>query len=220
MHYYIDGYNLLFRLMHTGENLQSLRENVIQEINKKAALTHLNVSIVFDAPLKLGEGNRSHYDAIEILYTSEGETADEFLITCLKNSPQPHKETIVTSDKKLALRARHKSAHTVSVEEFIDLLNRRYKNKLSQLKRPQPAPRISSHQSLKQVPKAKQPEPVPKASAEECLDYYELTFQANYEKLLQEEKQQIAEKEEQKRKNKRRPKPPRQSPFPPEQKDA
>lgn len=216
MHYYIDGYNLLFRLMHTGENLQNLREKVIQEINQKAGLINLNVSIVFDAPFKLGEGNRSHYDAIEILFTAEGETADEFLLAQLRSCANPQKETIVTSDKKLAWAARHKSAHTVSVEEFIDWLNRRYKNKLNQLKKPLPAPRITK--APPPVPKAS--EPASKTSVEECVDYYELTFQAKFEKLLQEETQQQIEKEEKKQKNKRRPKPPKKSPFPPEQKDA
>jgi uncharacterized protein len=211
MHYYIDGYNLLFRLMHKGENLQDLREHVIQEINKKVSLVHLDVSIVFDAPLQLGEGSRSHYDAVEILFTAKGETADEFLISELRICTDPHQETIVTSDKKLAWRARHKSAHTQSVEEFIDLLNRMYKNKLKQLKKPQPAPRKSSPL----INPAPQKLPSPAATPEESADYYERVFQDNFEKILLEE-----EKEKAKQPlapPKRKPKQPKKSLFPPDE---
>ena len=54
MHYLIDGYNLLFRLLHDEKDLQSEREAIIYDLNKKISLIHLNASIVFDAAFQVG----------------------------------------------------------------------------------------------------------------------------------------------------------------------
>ena len=56
MHYFIDGYNLLFRLLHGSEDLQSEREAIIYELNKKISLIKLDVAIVFDAAYQIGGG--------------------------------------------------------------------------------------------------------------------------------------------------------------------
>ena len=58
-------------------------------------------------PFKLASRTRSHYDELEILFTAEGETADEYIIDEIKNHPHPQQETVVTSDKKLAWHVRH-----------------------------------------------------------------------------------------------------------------
>lgn len=72
MHYFIDGYNLLFRLQHTDEDLQKQREAIIHDLNKKISLIKIDVSIVFDSAFQIGERTRSHYHEIEILFTAEG----------------------------------------------------------------------------------------------------------------------------------------------------
>ena len=35
MHYFIDGYNLLFRILRAGDNLQKQREEIIQDLEIK-----------------------------------------------------------------------------------------------------------------------------------------------------------------------------------------
>ena len=80
MHYFLDGYNLLFRLLHNGEDLQSQRDSIIFDLNKKFSLLKLNASIVFDSAFQIGGRTRSHYDALEILYTAKRETADEYIL--------------------------------------------------------------------------------------------------------------------------------------------
>lgn len=184
MHYYIDGYNLLFRLMHTHDNLQTSREQIILDLNKKVSLVKIDASVVFDGTFQVGEGTRTHFDHIEILFTAEGETADEFILEELKNSRRPEQETVVTSDKKLAWQARCRQARTENVEEFMSWLNKSYKNKLKQLKNP-PKPRITSK------PKPLEPltpaEPLLEA-AESSHDYYARIFEAHYLELVKNEK--------------------------------
>lgn len=193
MHYFIDGYNLLFRLLHSsGSNLQSQREAIIYDLNKKIALVKIDVSIVFDATSQIGGGSRTHYDHLEILYTAEGETADEYIIEEIKNHPQPQQEIIVTSDKKLSWLVRNRSAHTETVEEFTLWLNRSYKNKLKQLKKEKIEPPPPSFQ-LPQ--KNTSPLALLKdAPIEDYTDYYAKIFESEWEAIqVQEEEKRKKE---------------------------
>ena len=205
MHYFIDGYNLLFRLLHRDENLQSQRSTLVQDLNEKISLLKIDASIVFDGTFQVGESSRSHYHQLEILYTAEGETADDYIMDEIRRHPHPEQETVVTSDKKLAWRVRTRLAHVESVEEFMLRLNRSYKNKLRHLKNekeltpprsPLPPPRRSV------IPNASTP-------AEECTDYYSQIFEAEWKKIEESEKQKKQENHELNRDNKPLPRNPK-----------
>lgn len=191
MHYFIDGYNMLFRLMHADDNLQSNREQIIYELNKKISLVNMNVSVVFDAAFQLGERSRSHFKELEILFTAEGETADEFILEEIKTSSYPQQETVVTSDKKLAWWVRRHLAHTETVEDFITRLNKLYKKKLKQAKKEQaPSSPSSPSASPILVSKATKKSITPSSTAtlEEYIDYYEQVFESHFQELLTQEK--------------------------------
>lgn len=185
MHYFIDGYNLLFRLLHDGEDLQSQREAIIHNLNQKISLLKLEVSIVFDAAFQIGERTRSHYDALEILFTAEGETADEYIIDEIKNNPHPQQETVVTSDKKLAWRIRNRSAHTQSVEEFVLWLNRAYKNKIRQLKKGKQKP--ATPVPPRPPPASRSLTPPKDAPLEAYTEYYSQLFESEWQEILKKE---------------------------------
>ena len=131
MHYFIDGYNLMFRVLRTGDDLQKQRESIVSDLNKKIQLLNLNVTIVFDAHYQYGEGSRSLFESLEISFTDHGESADDYILKRVKSSPNPKQETVVTSDNKLAWRVRSLLGKTESVKEFLSRLNRRYENRLS-----------------------------------------------------------------------------------------
>lgn len=172
MHYYIDGYNLLFRVLHAGDDLPSQRQRMIEELNTKFQLLNLNATLVFDSQYQIGSSTRSHYQCLEILFSSHGETADERILDEIRVDLFPRQAVVVTSDKKLAWFARRCSVKTESVEQFMEWVNKRYKNKLHQ--RPTPA----KQQASTALPKPKPPSaPVPKATPEENFDYYLDQFQ-------------------------------------------
>lgn len=194
MHYYIDGYNLVFRLLHDDEELQSQREAIIYDLNQKISLVKIDVSIVFDSTFQIGGRTQSHYHELEILFTAEGETADEYILDEIKNNPHPEQETIVTSDKKLAWRVRNRSAHTESVEDFILWLNRAYKNKIRELKKqkhkPSPStesPSKSSSSSIPSKPPSSSKIPPKDAPLEACTEYYARIFESEWEEIKKEE---------------------------------
>jgi uncharacterized protein len=179
--YFIDGYNLLFRVLQGGENLQQERQQLIKELERKLSLLKLPAVIVFDSQYQPDEGSVTHLKWLEIIFTAQGETADEYILQRLKdtsNSSQAHsKQTcVVTSDKKLAWLCRKRLAKVESVEEFTALLNRRVKNKQKEKAKAFPASPSTQETA---VPKKAAP-PQKHASAEECSNYYLDAFEKAY----------------------------------------
>ena len=129
MHYYIDGYNLLFRVLRAGDDLQKQRQEITADIGKKVTLLELEATLVFDSHYQKDGYVRSHLNSLEIVFTAMGETADELILQELKESAHPSQHTVVTSDKKLANLCRLRQAKTESIDEFLGWLNKRYKNK-------------------------------------------------------------------------------------------
>ncbi len=218
MHYFIDGYNMLFRLKHADEDLQKQREELISDLNKKVSLVKLDISIVFDSTYQVGESTRSHFNELEILFTGQGETADEFILEELGKGIHTQQEIVITSDKKLAWQARRRLAQTQTTEEFLIWLNKAYKNKLRLLKNP-------VDKSKKAFPILKKPAgpkssvlPPLKAKIEDCQNYYEQIFEKEFQHLMEKESFKKEEKLISKNQHKRAPRKPRQkrSDFPDE----
>lgn len=209
MHYYIDGYNLLFRLSGSRNDFAKQRQALIDELNHKVGLLGLNVTIVFDAQHQPESGSRSHYKKLKVIFSEPNETADDRILEEIKIEQKPHLHTVVTSDKKLAWFARRCLAKTESVEQFIEWLDKRYANRIRQ-NREAPQQVASPKKAIvpKKVVQAKPP-PESTLPAEKCTDYYLEQFQKNFEEI---EKQTIKKpkKETQKKPTtKSRKKPPR-----------
>lgn len=189
MHYYIDGYNMLFRHM-PSRNLQAERETLLDELNQKISLLNLDVSIVFDATFQEGGRSRSHLESLEILYSAEGETADEYIIDVISRASNPRSEVVVTNDKMLASHVRHFSAKVESVEAFMQWLNRSYQKRLRNPKKPK---------TKLVLPKFIPPAPfipiiAPPFSStisndyERDVDYYQRIFEAEFQ-MIEEQKE-------------------------------
>ena len=173
MHYYVDGYNVLFRLLHAGDNLKEQREQFIEYFKKKVQALNLQVTLVFDSQHHPGESSRAFQGVLEIAFTSNGQTADEYILGKI----DAEQDVVVTSDKKLAWEARTHFVKTETVEEFFSWLNKRYKNKIKRAKEAK-----IREEPLKVI--AKPPAPVKKrakpsvtATFQECFEYYLETFE-------------------------------------------
>lgn len=186
MHYIVDGYNLLFRILTSSVDLATRRQTIIENLNKKIQVVGIDVTIVFDSNYRLDESQKSHYNHLEIQFTSRGITADDWIIEKVKRLPHPEKEIVVTSDKKLAWSVRHSLAKTETIEEFITHLNRRYKNKLHGEKKEagsSPKPFLKPVKPLiAEKPKVYNLKP------EECFEFYLKEFEENFSKIAKPEK--------------------------------
>ena len=167
MHYYIDGYNLMFRVLRAGDNLQQQRESIIKDLSQKIQSVGLNATLVFDAQYQSSESVRSHIKDLEIYFTDHGESADDFILKQIRLDKYPQHHIVVTSDKKLAWLARIKGSQTESVEDFFKQLNNRYKNKLQRKKLP------SLQEKDPPITQKKITAPATSTDTpEQCLDYY------------------------------------------------
>lgn len=181
MHYYIDGYNLLFRIINAGENLQEPRQRIIQDLSKKIIALNINATLVFDSQYETSPHSFTRIKNFEVHFTDHGETADEYILEDLKKLADPEKTVVVTSDKKLAWQARRYLAKTESIEEFVGWLNRRYKNRLKKLKALHNAPiktNVPEKKIALKVSSSSQSKPSSDVSPEECLNYYLEQFES------------------------------------------
>lgn len=177
MHYYIDGYNLMFRVLQNREgNLQTQRQQMIDDLTQKIEFLELDVTFVFDAQYQPCDSSRSFFRNLEILFTAHGETADEAIINEIKSESKPRQQVVVTSDKKLAWFARRCSVKTESVEEFVAWVNKRCHNKL----RHQRAEVLAKRAVIKTAPIVELgTKPIPKAlppAQPGSIDYYLAAF--------------------------------------------
>jgi predicted RNA-binding protein with PIN domain len=191
MHYYIDGYNLLFRLSRAGDELQKQRQGIIQDLETKINFIGLDATLVFDAQHYEGDSIRRHLNRLEVVFTAAGETADEYILQRLKESPNPSQETVATSDKKLAWLSRSRHAYTQSVEDFVAWLNKRYRNKLREKssKKPlalrplKPHQSASSHNVRVEVAEPSS-RPLLNATVEECFVWYLKAFEEAFKETV------------------------------------
>lgn len=174
MRYFIDGYNLFFRFNKDANDFSKQRQLMIDELNWKMRFLKIEATVVFDSQYQRSPGSRSFFHDIEVIFTDEGETADDRILEEIKAIANPRNVTVVTSDKKLAWFARRCEAKTESVEVFSAWLNKRYENK----KRQKPADKKAAKKASKKIePTSSTLEPQPNAKPEECNDYYLTLFE-------------------------------------------
>lgn len=183
-YYLIDGYNLLFYLQLAPDSLKNTRKTLVDEINKKISALNLQCTIVFDATLSV-DSSRSHLNTLEIVFTSQGQTADEWIIEELKLKRAIQKYVVVTGDKQLARLVRQQHVAVQSINEFLSNINCRYKN----LKKPKykklgsTAFQALNSQEISQ-PLAP-PMPAVERILEGSLEYYLKVFEEKFQKMPQ-----------------------------------
>lgn len=123
MHYLVDGYNLLFRLVKSPRPLQKTRERFLKTLDEEVSEANLEVAIIFDsAEKKLAGVSRRHLEAIEVIFTSEGLSADEYILEKISSSTSPKQKTVVSADRDLLRKAKRLGATPMSFAEFFSLL--------------------------------------------------------------------------------------------------
>ncbi len=126
MHYLVDAYNLLFRTLKKRGSLEKSRQLLIEELNEIISQLNLHVTLVFDgAEEHLPLPTRGHFDAIEIIYTSKNQTADEYIYGEITHARTPAQMTVVTNDRELSGRCHQNRAKTMTIDEFLHFLKKK-----------------------------------------------------------------------------------------------
>ena len=132
MHYWIDGYNLLFHLPKTEDSFEEKRRILIFKINEQIKKFSLTATVVFDASdPSQNFDTRSHYDSLEIIYTHPKKSADDAILEAIELSKNPSLLCVVSSDKGLCLKAKALGSNTLSLPEFLHFLSKKHKRKTS-----------------------------------------------------------------------------------------
>lgn len=180
MHYLIDGYNLLFQTawMHYHDSLEEARKRLIIELDSLASQLNLSISVVFDAPLQNEALSRGHFNALQVIFTARGQTADQFLIDWVEELLPAKNVTVVTSDKTLA---RHIRSFGVKVEPVTDFLVRLRKKKQHRAK--PKSQRLVKKPEIKQTPVEKQVQKIDRKNLPPLSDLsaWEILFTMNHD---------------------------------------
>lgn len=175
MRYFIDGYNLLFRLKTSPKELKSARHHLLSDLREKSEALNLKFTIVFDALNQPEDVSKMSFGSLEVIFTAFQQTADEYILSFLERTRLRSEITVVTSDKTLIINCHHLKTKTLTVENFLKWISQKKEKK----KTPPP---------LKPLIKQKISLPKEKRSPKEPLFEY-------YLKVFEEEGESFEEKE-------------------------
>lgn len=99
----IDGYNIIFAWDDLKEmskvNLESARDMLIDILRNYQGYTGKKIVIIFDAYKNPGSiGHREKWDDLEVVYTKENETADQYIEKFVLENVKKYRITVATSD--------------------------------------------------------------------------------------------------------------------------
>lgn len=171
MHYYIDGYNLLFSISSSTDSLQEQRERIVSELDILAETLNLRVTLVFDSKSREEGAFRRFFNNIEIFFTNQNESADEFIIEFVKYHKNPKRIIVVTSDRELAQHVKFHKGQTQDIRYFTSMMRGRYHNRVRKKKK------RSFPSCIIQKPENAHPV--------EFFEYYNTAFNRKLEKLSQ-----------------------------------
>ena len=130
MKYLVDGYNLLFRRLKKRGALEKIRQSMIEELNETISPLNLQIILVFDGaqehPL---HPTRGHFDALELVYTPKGSTADAYITEEVACAKSPSQMTVVTNDRQLASRCKNLGAKQLTIDAFLSLVAKKQHKK-------------------------------------------------------------------------------------------
>lgn len=125
MHFVLDGYNILMRLpelfKRSSVSFEASREGLVNFLSRYRPQGSVKnrVTVVFDgyAALKLNWG-RLRQEGVEIIFSEEA-SADDRIVSFLKQGSHPKEIVVVTDDRELSLRVQDLEAKVLSIKEFI-----------------------------------------------------------------------------------------------------
>lgn len=160
----VDGYNILHEWPgikdHLDENFDQARDFLVNRLSEFSALIDSRLIVVFDAyKVKGGKRSIQKVAGINVVFTREVETADEY-IEKLTHEKRPNDQVIIaTSDAPIQLIAFKEGALILSAREFIALIESSRNKTLIDFKKTAPSKltrKIFIPDEIKQRPEDKE----------------------------------------------------------------
>lgn len=132
MHYLIDGYNFLFRILSLKKkSLEKSRESLIEILSAELKDLKGDISLIFDSAQQiLDVPQTTILEHLQIVYAPKGLSADQYILELVEQCCNPKTIKVVTSDGDLARQCRYLRAPTLTIEEFIIFILKKKKKKV------------------------------------------------------------------------------------------
>lgn len=120
MHVIIDGYNILgvrgWRGTSASQDVEQLRERLIQELTQYQHRKGHPITLVFDAWRDPHPEHQEHRSGVEVIYTQAGERADQVIQRMARQFGRDC--VVVSSDLEIVSTAKDHGALTIRAQEF------------------------------------------------------------------------------------------------------
>ena len=115
----VDGFNVLHVVLLHGESRKAWwqskgRERVVELVRAFDA-ADAEVVVVFDGSQPPPEGEPENAAGLRVVFAAP---ADDWVLTAVRTAPDPARVAVVTADRRLAARARHRGAQVVAPGVF------------------------------------------------------------------------------------------------------
>ncbi|MBI3901136.1 MAG: NYN domain-containing protein [Chlamydiia bacterium] len=125
MHYYLDGYNILFSLSHSKKSLLHQRKELTLFLQEAFAKKKIRGSLIFDGKVNLEEeSGRAYPSPLELVFTSQGETADAYILEQAEFCKHRSQLTVITNDQGLRRHLRYMRVKTMDNQKFLSWLSK------------------------------------------------------------------------------------------------
>jgi predicted RNA-binding protein with PIN domain len=119
----VDGYNVIFAWEELKDlakvNLDGAREAFLETLSNYQGYKKMGVLVVFDGYRVPGNpGTRQRHGNVDVVFTKEAETADQFIEKTTYELAKKYKITVVTSDRLVQMSAWADGASRMSAREF------------------------------------------------------------------------------------------------------
>jgi predicted RNA-binding protein with PIN domain len=120
----IDGYNVVYTdesLRRTAcKDLERARGRLIEKLERYVADKKLSITVVFDGRGGMTDAESIVPGKLQVVFSRGHETADEFIVAALRNSPNPRAHIVVTSDMAdIGRTARSLGAEVMGSKRFL-----------------------------------------------------------------------------------------------------
>lgn len=126
VHVIIDGYNVM-RASTKGVSreapFQAQREAFINQVAEYRRGTTHDVTLVFDGTKGAEKYSRAtNVFGVRVIYSAQGETADEVIVSLVRQSSRPVNLMVVTSDREVQRAAKAQGATVAPAQEMVEKL--------------------------------------------------------------------------------------------------
>ena len=132
----VDGYNVIFAHEELSslakQNIDSAKDRLIQILSNYQGITGSKTMLVFDGyKVKGNMGSTYMNDNIEVVYTMEGTTADQYIERYTNSESQNYNITVASSDGLIQQVTRGHNCSVISSRELIQIIE----DKLNELRK-------------------------------------------------------------------------------------